>query len=249
MNERTLTEQVSATALRRLEHAGIILDGHRGAARERTLALVDVYSTGADRAFDFVRWCASKGLNEVSAYCLSIENMGRPEGDLDALAVVLHSMSDRALRSTEFNFHPFGDLDGLREYPRYASLCDKLDTLRAKERIPGRLTFNLGVHYSGVPKHARKPLIAAVKDAVLRGDADMLRRIEENPGAFELSAGVSELQLIVRPGGKKRLSGFLLEKAAYAEMLFLDKPWIDCGPDDWEEWFRWFHEQEYRGGK
>jgi len=210
----------------------------------RGLDLAQTYVKGARVVINFLRWSQETNeIKDVSFFGFSCENREREQPDIDAILKGAHFFCDWAIR-TGFQVHPFGHLEEFRDDPKYRSLYDKLDILRRRKHSRDKITVHVAANYSGLPDHEQGALLDAVK---LHGDVEVRAGLKDFKHL--LSANVPEMQLVIRTGGEHRLSGFLVNQAAYAELLFLGKPWVDFTKQDFDESIAWYRRQNHKHGK
>jgi undecaprenyl diphosphate synthase len=108
----------------------------------------------------------------------------------------------------------------------------------------GRLHLRVAVDYSSRDAIARTAAVAAARTSEGPASAELLGPLLAQ--AFTAQGG--DVDLLIRPGGEKRLSDFLLWESAYAELLFTDRMWPDFGEADLEAAVAEFHRRERRFG-
>jgi undecaprenyl diphosphate synthase len=174
------------------------------------------------------------GIRYVTLYTFSTENWKRAEEEVGFLMNLIMSH----LRA-EFEFYKqngirilhIGDIDGL---PR--AVADEIRNAIRETAHFGGLTVVLAINYGGRDEIAR----AAGKLMAEYRTEDGGRRIERQnsiltPAQFSAFFDAPELpdvDLLIRTGGEKRISNFLLWQAAYSEFVFSDTLWPDYSPDE-----------------
>jgi undecaprenyl diphosphate synthase len=204
-------------------HVAIIMDGNGRWADQRGLPRVAGHRAGAEAVRKTLRAAAECGVETLTLYAFSSENWRRPETEISDLKGLLGYYLEReldALAKEGVRLRLIGD------YAAFGpDLVARLD--RAVERLAGnsRLTLVVALNYGSrteIADAARK-LARKAKDGALDPEA-----IDENALAAELeTAGLPELDLLIRTSGEVRLSNFLLWQAAYCEMLFTPMLWPD----------------------
>lgn len=208
-------------------HIGIIMDGNGRWAKRKGLPRTAGHKQGAKNLEIIAEYCASIGVKVITAYAFSTENWSRPREEVDALMDLLYDYLMSAKERFEKNNARFvvsGDVsrfsDKLREAIAYAEGV----TESGKS-----ITINLALNYGGRDElvRAAKKVCAMTKDSGLEP-----KDIDESFFSSLLdTAGLPEVDLIIRPSGELRLSNFLLWQAAYAEFWFSDICWPDFSPD------------------
>lgn len=212
-------------------HIGIIPDGNRRWAEARGRPNGDGYATGIEPGFALLDACQELEIEEVSIYGFTKANVRRP---LEQIEAFREACPEIGLRLDE-------EGTALRVVGDAASKAfpDRLKSF-AKERSEGDLCVNLLVNYGWQwdLRHAIKQ--CARKQHVSRDPSNQetpLREppIQENGSAEETAAplsslassGVSRVDLVIRWGGHRRLSGFLPAQCAYADIYVVDTLWPD----------------------
>lgn len=213
--QRRIVEECS------LRHIGFIMDGNGRWATSRALPREAGHSKGAAAFKHIVRRCGDLGIDTVTVYALSTENLKlRPEKEIRALMRILDSYIDEAETDKDKNNTRFifiGDIDGLGE--EMAEKCRHLSEIT----MDCRTTLNLALNYGGRAEIARAASRLAAKGLTEITEDDLSREMYtcESP----------DPDLIVRTAGEERLSNFLLWQCAYAEFYFTDTLWPDFGDD------------------
>ena len=204
-------------------HVAIIMDGNGRWAAERGLPRVAGHRAGAEAVRKTLRAAAECGVEALTLYAFSSENWRRPEGEINDLKGLLGYYLEReldALAKEGVRLRLIGDYSAFGP-----DLVARLD--RAVERLADnrRLTLVVALNYGSRSEiaGAARELARRVKDGTLDPDA-----IDEDALAAGLqTAGLPELDLLIRTSGEVRLSNFLLWQAAYSEMLFTPVLWPD----------------------
>jgi undecaprenyl diphosphate synthase len=212
-----LRERVRARPLPR--HVAVIMDGNGRWAEARGLPRVEGHRAGALAVRAVTEEARRVGLPALTLYAFSMQNWLRPREEVDALmhllAEYLESERETMLRNG-IRLHVIGDVARLP-----GSVRDRLDAvMRATAAGPG-LVLTLALSYGG-----REELVHAARAAAARKGAALEA---EDLEAGLWTAGLPELDLLVRTSGEHRISNFLLWQCAYAEILFTDVHWPDFG--------------------
>jgi short-chain Z-isoprenyl diphosphate synthase len=221
------------------KHVGIVPDGNRRYARSVGLSKADAYQLAAHKAVEVIGWCLDLGVEHVSAFGVSQENIAlRPPDEVEVLHGALLRFCEDVSLLPDVRLHLFGDLDGsprdITASPRLLALSERTDT------GPARLVVHVGVNYSALAE------VGQVLRAVRSHGAEV---VALNPAGHLLSAGVPAVDLVVRSGGQQRLSGFLPFQTAYAELWFTETLWPEIGRPEFERAVAWYGRQERRMGE
>ncbi len=231
------------------KHVAVILDGHRRYARSEGLAsYTDSYRAGMQRFEDFLDWNAELGIEAVTGWLLSRENLDRPAAELDPYFEVLVELFDRLparCASWDMAVRFIGSMDllpvGVVESAKRAE-----ESCREGSRW---LTIALG--YGG-----RQEIVDAARDLVSHLAAEgvaadeIAERIDADALAGRMySAHLPDPDLLIRTSGESRLSGFLLWQSAYSEFVFVDVFWPAFRRVDYLRALRSFTLRERRFGR
>jgi undecaprenyl diphosphate synthase len=224
----------------RPRHVAIIADGNRRWARERGLPVLAGHVQGIEAIRPIVRRARDRGVETLSVYTFSTENGARPDDEVSGL----FGLIDGAVRQYTDELITEGVrvrvIGRLHEAP-----ADVQRSIRAAEdrtREGARLTLNICFNYSG-----RAEIVDAAR-ALVAARADSNEITEPHFAEHLYTAGQPDVDLVIRTGGDKRTSNFLLWQAAYAELVFSAKFWPDFGVADFDEALEDFAGRERRFG-
>ncbi|MBW8481527.1 isoprenyl transferase [Actinomadura parmotrematis] len=205
-------------------HVGVILDGNRRWARAMGLSDVNRgHQRGADKISDLLHWSAEAGVEVVTLWLLSTDNLTRPEGELAPLLRIIEN-TVRNLAAEGWHVKPVGALDLL---PDKTARVLK-DAGEATSDAPG-LIVNVAVGYGG-----RREIADAVRSLLLE-QAGRGTSIEELAEVLDVehiaehlyTRGQPDPELVIRTSGEQRLSGFMLWQSAHSEFYFCEVHWPD----------------------
>jgi undecaprenyl diphosphate synthase len=224
----------------RARHVAIIADGNRRWARDRGLPVLAGHVQGIEAMRPIVRRARDRGVETLSVYTFSTENWTRPGDEVSGL----FGLIDGAVRQYTDELISEGVrvrvIGRLHEAP-----ADVQRSIRAAEERTSsgsRMTLNICFNYSG-----RAEIVDAVRALVAAG-ADPNAIDEAHFAAHLYTAGQPDVDLLVRTGGDRRTSNFLVWQAAYAELVFCDKYWPDFTPDDLDAALEDFERRDRRFG-
>ena len=220
----------------RLRHIAFIMDGNGRWAKKQGKPREYGHKFGAEVFKRIAEHCANRGIAHVTVYAFSTENWKRPENEVKTIMKLFSDYLDDAIAHfSERDLRVFflGDRsvfpDGMRE---------KMDRL---EQVTegGRATLNIAINYG-----ARDELLHAFRQ---------LRQKEGEIEEADVSAALytshsPDPDLIVRTGGEKRLSNYLLWQAAYSELCFIDDLWPDLTEERVDEVIEEFYSRHRRYG-
>jgi short-chain Z-isoprenyl diphosphate synthase len=205
-------------------HVGVILDGNRRWAKMLGEKSDRGHQAGADKVAQFVTWCDEAGVEVVTLWMLSTDNLDRPEAELAPLIrIIEQTVTDLAI-TNKWRVNPVGALDLLP--PPTAQLLKS--AAEATSTLDG-LIVNVAVGYGG-----RREITDAVR-SLLSEHATRGTSIEELAELIDIdhiaehlyTRGQPDPDLVIRTSGEQRLSGFLLWQSAHSEFYFCEAYWPD----------------------
>ncbi|HEX5279332.1 MAG TPA: isoprenyl transferase [Micropepsaceae bacterium] len=225
-------------------HVAIIMDGNGRWARNRLLPREAGHVKGISAVRKVVRAARALELQYLTLYTFSTENWRRPESEVRHLMGLFrrYCRADiEKLHAHNVRVRFIGARTGLA--PDIADLIEGAETLTARNTALNlAFAFNYG---------SREELADAARQlakSAMAGDTDPDSITPDLLGSSMQSAGIPDADLVIRSGGERRLSNFLLWQAAYAELVFVDKLWPDFGAADLEAALAEFARRERRFG-
>lgn len=208
-------------------HVAIIMDGNGRWATERGLPRALGHRAGAEAVRRVVEAAPSEGIGTLTLYAFSSDNWRRPEAEVQALFVLF----EEYLRS---------------EASRLAEQGCRLSIIGRRDRLPLALRVAISRAERKAARGERLDLRIAIdysaRDAILSAAARLRGREPCGREHFARILAMAsnaprtapEVDLLIRTGGERRLSDFLLWECAYAELHFTDRPWPEFGAADLE---------------
>jgi short-chain Z-isoprenyl diphosphate synthase len=226
-------------------HVGVMCDGNRRWAR--SAGLTDVSSghrAGADKIFELLDWCRDAGVEVVTLWLLSTDNLARPAAELEQLLKIIEG-TVTALVAEGWHVKPVGALDLLP-----AETAEVLKGAAEATADNGGLLVNVAVGYGG-----RREIADAVR-SLLQDHATRGTTIEELAEILDVdhiaehlyTAGQPDPDLVIRTSGEQRLGGFLLWQSAHSEFYFCDAYWPAFRKVDFLRALRSYGERNRRFG-
>jgi len=216
-------------------HVAIIMDGNGRWARDRGLPRTAGHRAGVEAARAVVEAAPDLGVTALTLFAFSSDNWRRPAPEVGALMGLLRQY----LRS---------DLDELVE--RGA----RLTVIGRRDRLPAGLSQEISrveqASAGGGRLHLRIAIDYSSRDAIANAAAEWRAppSREELGRALAAGSGAPDVDLLIRSGGEKRLSDFLLWESAYAELCFTDTLWPDFKAEDLRAAIAEFHLRDRRYG-
>ncbi len=226
-------------------HIGIILDGNRRFSRRLMMKPWKGHEWGAKKVEQLFDWANELGIKELTLYCFSLENFGRPKEEFDYLMEIFDRefgrlMHDERLHKDKVRINFIGRLS---MFP--IKVQGKMRSLMEMTKQYDARIVNFAMAYGG-----RAEVIDAAKkvaEQVKEGKLDVAD-INEEVFAKGLYM-VDEPDLVIRTGGAKRTSNFLIWQSHYAEWIFLEKFWPEFEKQDFAECIAEYGRRERRFGR
>ena len=241
--ERRLAASLRQQKLPR--HVGVMLDGNRRWARANGANTAQGHQAGADNIKPLLGWCEEAGVQVVTLWLLSTDNLNRPAKELKPLlAIIEHVVTDLAA-SRRWQLNPVGALDLL---PVETARC--LKNAADATRDVHAMIVNVAVGYGG-----RREIADAVR-AMLLEHAAKGTSIEELAEVFDVehiadhlyTRGQPDPDLVIRTSGEQRLGGFMLWQSAHSEFYFCEAYWPDFRRVDFLRALRSYAQRHRRFG-
>lgn len=226
------------------KHIGLVLDGNRRFAKKLMLKPWRGHEFGAEKVEKLLDWCKEFDIRELTLYVFSWENFNRPKEEFDYLMELFRKeftryKTDARIHANKIRLNVIGRL---WRFP--------LDVQKAANELMDATkdysdyVVNFAMGYGG-----RQEVIDAVRkisEKVKSNELD-IDAINEELFSKELYLE-SEPDLIIRTGGDKRTSNFLLWQSSYSEWFFIDKPWPEFEKADFLSCIEEFSLRERRFG-
>ena len=202
-------------------HIAIILDGNGRWAKKRGLPRTAGHAAGSENFRKIATYCKNIGVEYLTVYAFSTENWKRPQDEVKTIMKLLDRYLKEAISTMErdkIKMKVLGDVSGLS--PELQQMVE--ETNRISQKYEG-FQANICLNYGG-----RAEIVEAARRyaaELAAGNAGELN--EESFSTYMYSAGIPDPDLMIRPGGEKRISNFLLWQCAYSEFYFTDVLWPD----------------------
>jgi undecaprenyl diphosphate synthase len=209
------------------KHIGYIVDGNRRWAKMHGLPTYEGHLAGYNSLKDIAFATHEAGVEYMSIYVFSTENWKRSQeeiGNIMGLMLRLFTTDSHIFTDRNIRLKVLGMREGLN-----AKLLSSIDKLEEKTKENSAGTLAVCLNYGG-----QREIVDAVKKIVQSGVDSS--EVNEDLIAEHLYGGeVPPVDVIVRTSGEKRLSNFMLWRAAYSEFIFLDKMWPEMTSEDVKE--------------
>jgi len=231
------------------EHIGIILDGNRRWAVNRSMHPWAGHRRGADKTEEVLKWCLDLGIKSVTLYVFSTENFKRSRREVQELMKLFEAKLEEILKNDMIHKRRIR----IKIIGRLHLLPKRLqEIVRRVEKATEDYNdyfLNIALAYGG-----RAEIIDAAREIALNVKENKLKVEEIDEATFERFLYTSHMpkqdpDLIIRTSGEERLSGFLLYQSAYSELCFLDVYWPEFRRIDLLRAVRTYQRRKRRFGK
>ena len=227
------------------KHIGVMLDGNRRWAKAVGADTAQGHRAGAANIEPLLGWCEETGIEVVTLWLLSTDNLNRPAAELEALLAIIGDAVDSLADQRRWRLHPVGALDLLP-----AETARRLkEAEEATSDVDGMLV-NIAVGYGG-----RREIADAVRSLLVEHSTkgtsleELAQTIDVEHIAEHLyTKGQPDPDLVIRTSGEQRLGGFLLWQSAKSEFYFCEAYWPDFRRVDFLRAIRAYAERERRFG-
>ncbi|AIF41391.1 isoprenyl transferase [Dermacoccus nishinomiyaensis] len=241
--ERQLVKGLPPERLPR--HVGLMLDGNRRWAKKRGANTAHGHKAGADNIEPLLTWCEELGIEVVTLWLLSTDNLKRSETELAPLLAIIEDVVDELSAAGNRRFNLVGALGLLPEATR-----TRLENAVSATQDGDGMVVNIAVGYGG-----RQEIVDAFRaillDAAERGEdmTQLAQRLTiDSVGDYLYTKGQPDPDLVIRTSGEQRLGGFLLWQSAHSEFYFCEAFWPDFRRVDFLRALRAYAERERRFG-
>ncbi len=223
-------------------HIAIIMDGNRRWARSKGLADIKGHESGAEALEKIMDAAESLGIKTVTVYALSTENIRqRAKREVFGLFNLIRKGYSSRLRNrmnTGIRATILGEVQGLPE-----TIKKLIDQIRNTYIKSESIKLNIALNYGG-----KRELIEAIKDIVKEG-VDVNKINEQIVERHLYTNGQLDPELLIRTGGRSRMSNFLLWQTAYSEFYFTKTLWPDFDGRELKKAITWYQVQKRNFGK
>ncbi|MEE3126955.1 MAG: isoprenyl transferase [Actinomycetota bacterium] len=247
---RVLYPAYEARLVRRLpeslpRHVGVMLDGNRRWARAVGRDTAHGHRAGAANIEPLLGWCDEIGIEVVTLWLLSTDNLNRPARELEPLLAIIADAVDSLADQQRWRLNPVGALDLLPD-----ATAARLKAAAESTREVDGMLVNVAVAYGG-----RREIADAVR-SLLTSAAEQGMSLEQVAAEVDVDAisehlytkGQPDPDLVIRTSGEQRLGGFLLWQSEKSEFYFCDAYWPDFRRVDFLRAVRAYAQRERRFG-
>ena len=227
------------------KNVGIIMDGNGRWAVKNSFRVSEGHKKGVNVVRKVVEESVKQDIKSLTLYAFSSENWKRPKTEINAIKkLIIKAIDDQSqeLIDQKVKLKFFGDIDSFGK-----KIINKISKIESDTyRKDSSLDLNVALGYGG-----QQDIINIVKNASKQVSSGKLNIRDINKKTIETfsSVPVEDIDLLIRTGGDKRVSNFLLFQIAYAEIMFIDKFWPDFTVKDYKNCLNSFKKVSRRFGK
>ena len=245
MDTKDLTVEQEIVNKTNLKHIAVIMDGNRRWAKERLLPSAAGHKKGVDALRDTLKACIDFGVKYLTVYAFSTENWKRTEEEvgflLELLAkTIIDEIPEFNKNGVKVKF--IGDRVSLKK-----EIVDVIQKGEKETAYNQKLTLQIAFNYG-----ARQEITNAVKTLVnkVKNDEMSIDEISEDIISQNLyTKDIPDPDLLIRTGGEKRISNYLLWQCAYSEIYVTDTYWPEFGKKALSDAIIEFNNRNRRFGK
>lgn len=204
------------------KHVGVILDGNRRWAADQGSTSAHGHRVGGEKIAEFLGWCEELGIEVVTLWLLSTDNLARDKGELDSLLRIIKETVQDLAETKRWRINPVGALNLLPD-----EVADALRQVQTETQYVPGIIVNVAIGYGG-----RREVVDAVK-SLMQEHVTAGTSLEELADFIDVehiadhlyTKGQPDPDLVIRTSGEQRLSGFLLWQSAHSEFYFEEAYW------------------------
>lgn len=201
----------------------LIPDGNRRWARINGISFLEGYKRGVEKFIDFSEWCNGYGVDNISVWAFSSENVKRPQNEVNALFQIYRKAANdknliNRLHNNQTKFRVVGNLGLLPK-----DLVSNMKSIEKETSMYKGKVINMLIGYGG-----REDILHAAKELAKRSLEK--GRVVVNDLEFRsslISNNIPDIDFVIRTSGEERLSGLMPWQTGYSELYFSQKLWPD----------------------
>ncbi len=222
-------------------HVAIIMDGNGRWAKQHGLPRLEGHQAGAQNTRPIIKCLNQHQIKYVTFYGFSTENWNRPEDEVTGLLRLFEESMNKYVSEFHENGIKLRHLGHLKELPQGLQLAIN-KALELTENNAG-MTLSFALNYGG-----RLEILDAVRHIIAEGIS--FQNIDEKLfSSYLYTAGLPDVDLLIRTGGEFRISNFLIWQAVYSEYYFTDVLWPDFNQKELEKALLAYSQRRRRFGR
>jgi len=226
-------------------HVAIIMDGNGRWAKKIGKKRAFGHKNGTKSVRDCINQSLRLGIKNLTLYVFSTENWNRPKFEVNALMdLLVYSLENERVNLIEngIKLNVIGELETLKDKAK-----TKLKSIISETKSNKKLNLNLAISYG-----SKQEIVNVIREISNKVKNNIIssKNIDENIINEHLyTRNLPNVDLLIRTGGEKRISNFLLWQIAYAEMYFTDLLWPDFKKEDFIDALDDYQKRDRRFGK
>ena len=226
------------------QHIAVIMDGNGRWAEKRDLVRTRGHQKGVDTLKEIVKLANNLGVEYFTAYAFSTENWKRPQEEVEYLMDLFKEVFAQEIetfKQENIKVNVIGYKDRLPD-----SVKQRVQKLVTETKDNTGLKLNIALDYGGQAEivESTKKIIKDVQSGKLTVDELTAEKFSN----YLYTAGQEDVDLLIRPGGEKRISNFLLWQVAYSELYFTTTYWPDFDETEFELALKEYQKRNRRFG-
>lgn len=226
------------------KHVAIIMDGNRRWARSRRLPAIEGHRRGITALREATHAARDFNIPILTVYGFSTENWRRDSKEISLLLDLCIYFAQNELAELQRNNVRVNVIGRYQALPKAS--FEALDGLVKRTAANDGLVLNLAVNYSA--REELKDAVRAIAADVKSGRLDPGAIDEESIASYLYTSDMPDPDILIRPGGERRLSNFLLYQVAYTELYMSDVYWPDFTKDHFKRALIEFQNRQRRFG-
>ncbi|QIK57584.1 isoprenyl transferase [Erysipelothrix sp. HDW6A] len=221
-----------------LKHVAIIMDGNGRWATKQNKDRTVGHHYGSENVREIALEALDLGVEVVTLYAFSTENWKRPQKEIDylmKLPAIFFKKFLKELNEKGIRIRTIGDLSKIPEKTRKV-----MENAVEETKNNTKLILNFALNYG-----SRDEIVRATNSLIQQGLTSVTE--EDFNNALD-TRDLPDVDLLIRTGGDKRLSNYLLWQLAYAELVFVDMEWPRFGREDFNKCIEDFNQRQRRFG-
>ncbi|MFT4261399.1 MAG: polyprenyl diphosphate synthase [Candidatus Woesearchaeota archaeon] len=229
--------------MKKPSHIGIILDGNRRFAKSLNQDVWKGHEYGYKKVLKLLEWCKEQQIKELTLYVFSIQNFNRPKKEFDYLMNLFLKASNHAFKQDSKE-----DLKVTFVGRKELLPLDVRESInKIEERTKNAKSYNLNIAIAYGGREEIEDAVKKIGKSLIEGKIK-LENLDQNTISQNMYLDSSP-DLIIRTGGEKRTSNFLIWQSPYSEWIFLDKKWPEFEKQDFLDCLKEYSKRERRHGK
>lgn len=222
--------------MRSAQHIAIIMDGNRRWAKLHKLQALQGHEYVVEKVIEpLVDRCIELGIPYLTLWAFSTENWQRDKAEVEGMMRLFRKAFEKKVEDLHRKGVRLNIIGDIERFPK--DIADNAKKWANLSRENKKITVNFALNYGGREEILRA-VNAAEKPVTAEGLANHL-----------YTTGIPDPDLVIRPGGQFRLSGFMPWQAVYAELYFTEVLMPDFGPKELDKALEDFAQRQRRFGK